>query len=212
MGDYKKIVAIFLILISFQASAQFNFGMRGGLNANKYILENDLTVSENARFGFAGGMFFRVQSKFFTFQPEVMFSQKNGQYSYADFADGVDTLFKNNFNFVDIPFQFGVTIGKTVRLNTGPVFNLLLKEKVNYTIYNSSDPGEVIDDVSNTINVAWQFGVGIEIKAFVFDVHYEYSLNKVMHTFQVPGTPIRLNPEGRNSLWQFTVGFKFLKD
>ncbi|MBN2681454.1 MAG: PorT family protein [Bacteroidales bacterium] len=205
----KRLIPIFFLILSMGSEAQFTFGLRAGLNSNKYILENNTLSVENARFGFVGGMFFRIQSGFFSFQPEVLYSQKNGKYTYSTLESGLDTLFKNNFNFVDIPFIFNLHFGKAVRLNSGPVFNLLLKEDVRYIIENDANINSITDQVSNVINVAWQAGFGLEIKNICFDIRYEYSLNKVMQTFYIPGAGINLNPEARNSLWQFTLGIKF---
>lgn len=205
----KTRLFLLLFFISLTMQSQFTFGLRAGLNTNKYILENPTLTVENARFGFVGGMFFRIQSGFFSFQPEVLYSQKNGKYSYSTLQSGLDTLFKNNFNFVDIPFIFNLHFGKAVRINTGPVFNLLLKEDVSYIVENDNNIRDIADEVSNVINVAWQAGFGIEIKNLCFDIRYEYSLNKVMQTFYIPGAGISLNPEARNSLWQFTIGLKF---
>jgi hypothetical protein len=205
----KTFGLLLLVTLSGLSQSNFTFGLRGGLNSTKYILENNTLSVENARFGFVGGMFFRIQSGFFSFQPEVLYSQKNGKYTYSTIDSGLDTLFKNNFNFVDIPFIFNLHLGKAIRLNSGPVFNLLLKEDVRYIIENEDDINNISDEVSNVINVAWQAGLGIEIKNLCFDIRYEYSLNKVMQTFYIPGSGISLNPEARNSLWQFTIGLKF---
>jgi hypothetical protein len=154
-------------------------------------------------------MFFRIQSGSFSFQPEFMFSQKNGKYTYSTLDSGLDTLFKNNFNYFDIPVIFNLHLGNSIRLNTGPVFNLLLKEDVRYYIENDNNVNNILDEVANVINVAWQAGLGIEINQLCFDIRYEYSLNKVMNTFYIPGAGISLNPEARNSIWQFTIGLKF---
>lgn len=203
-----RLILISLFFVSI-VQGQFHFGLRAGLNSNKYILENNNVSVENARFGFVGGMFFRVQSGFLSFQPEFLFSQKNGQYTYSTLQSGLDTLFKNNFNFVDIPIIFNLHLGKAVRINTGPVFNLLLKEDVRYIIENDNNINQIADEVSNVINVAWQAGFGLEFNNLCFDIRYEYSLNKVMQTFYIQGAGISLNPEARNSLWQFTIGLKF---
>ena len=95
----KLMIALCVLTLGFSASAQYNpsfrFGLKAGTNLSNINGSNDLSLNSgntafnfqdnsNRSTGFAGGVFFRFGRAFYI-QPEILLSQKGGQFNvYKD--------------------------------------------------------------------------------------------------------------------------------
>lgn len=189
-----SLTAAFLFF-GFAASAQvlpsFQFGLKAGANFSKFDSEN--TFSSENRAGFYGGVWARIGAAGVHFQPELYVSGKKANLV----SDGTGQVNRVNFTSLDVPLLIGTKIGALgvgVRLNTGPMFSLILDE--NQSLKDAA--GSVFRADFKNQALAWQFGAAVDIKKLSIDARYELGLSKINKS-GYPGTKLNL----------FTVGLGY---
>lgn len=191
---YLSLTVAFL-LVAFFASAQilpsFQLGVKAGANFSKFDSEN--TFNSNNRTGFYGGLWARVGAAGVYFQPELYISGKK-----ADLvSDATGEVNKVRFTSLDVPLLVGTKFGAAgvgLRLNTGPMFSLILDENQSF----GQAAGNVFRADFKNQALAWQFGAGLDLKKLSFDARYELGLSKINKS-GYPGTKLNL----------FTVGLGY---
>ncbi|WP_316797889.1 porin family protein [Pedobacter frigidisoli] len=189
-----SLTAAFLFF-GFAASAQvlpsFQFGLKAGANFSKFDSEN--TFSSENRAGFYGGVWARIGAAGVHFQPELYVSGKKANLV----SDETGQVNRVNFTSLDVPLLIGTKIGALgvgVRLNTGPMFSLILDE--NQSLKDAA--GSVFRADFKNQALAWQFGAAVDIKKLSIDARYELGLSKINKS-GYPGTKLNL----------FTVGLGY---
>ncbi|SDG39784.1 Outer membrane protein beta-barrel domain-containing protein [Pedobacter terrae] len=191
---YLSLTVAFL-LVGLFASAQilpsFQLGVKAGANFSKFDSEN--TFNSNNRTGFYGGLWARVGAAGVYFQPELYISGKK-----ADLvSDATGDINKVRFTSLDVPLLVGTKFGAAgvgLRLNTGPMFSLILDENQSF----GQAAGNVFRADFKNQALAWQFGAGLDLKKLSFDARYELGLSKINKS-GYPGTKLNL----------FTVGLGY---
>ena len=191
---FLSLTAAFL-LVCFFASAQilpsFQFGLKAGANFSKFDSEN--TFSSDNRAGFYGGVWARIGAAGIHFQPELYLSGKK-----ADLiSDATGEVNKVRFTSLDVPLLIGTKLGAAgigVRLNTGPMFSLIIDENQSF----GQAAGSVFRADFKNQALAWQFGAGVDIKKLSLEARYELGLSKINKS-GYPGTKLNL----------FTVGLGY---
>ena len=107
---------------------------------------------------------------------------------------------------VDIPLLVGVNLGKTVRLQAGPVMGYVLG------VGSAPGAGNVLDAFVNDFenkNWGYQMGGGVDLGRLALDVRYGGSLGKRTMNVEVDGSsyPIEV---GRSAI-TVTAGINILK-
>ncbi|MCX2492499.1 porin family protein [Pedobacter sp. PF22-3] len=188
-------LTIAFLLVGLFASAQvlpsFQLGVKAGANFSKFDSEN--TFNSNNRTGFYGGLWARVGAAGVYFQPELYVSGKK-----ADLvSDATGEVNKVRFTSLDVPLLVGTKFGAAgvgLRLNTGPMFSLILDENQSF----GQAAGNVFRADFKNQALAWQFGAGLDLKKLSFDARYELGLSKINKS-GYPGTKLNL----------FTVGLGY---
>ncbi|MBB6239702.1 hypothetical protein HDC90_004361 [Pedobacter sp. AK013] len=188
-------LTVAFLLVGLFASAQvlpsFQLGIKAGANFSKFDSEN--TFNSNNRTGFYGGLWARVGAAGVYFQPELYVSGKK-----ADLvSDATGEINKVRFTSLDVPLLVGTKFGAAgvgLRLNTGPMFSLILDENQSF----SQAAGSVFRADFKNQALAWQFGAGLDLKKLSFDARYELGLSKINKS-GYPGTKLNL----------FTVGLGY---
>lgn len=164
------------LFIGFCASAQvlptFQLGIKAGANFSKFDTEN--TFSSDNRTGFYGGLWARVGAAGVYFQPELYVSGKKTNL----ISDATGAVNQVRFTSLDVPLLIGTKFGAAgvgLRLNTGPMFSLILDE--NQSLGQAT--GNVFQGNFKDQAFAWQFGAGLDIKKFSVDARYELGLSKL---------------------------------
>lgn len=205
----KKSIILLLVTANIQfCIGQVSLGAKGGINFNKLNFSQKEFKSEDTRYGFVLGGWIRFRVTNLTLQPELLYSQKGGIYSYSTTSQGFDTLIKSKINYFDVPLIFGYHLNPNINLHTGPVFNFLVKEKIEFGVEGTSIHSNISGAVDNDINFGWQIGVGLEIKRVSFILRYEFAIYKSFDNIQIPYSDVVLKPDARNNLWQFAFGYR----
>jgi hypothetical protein len=198
------LIPVWLCTLSHQSTAQkFSVGVRAGVNRGTHetkVAEQNEGVVQT---GFTGGAFARAGLLGWFVQPEIMFSQRNGAF------ETTNGNFINKLNYVDINLMLGWSLFDVVRVNAGPSFMQLLsaaQEKIGG--YN--DPG-FSKDYFNTSVVGLQFGGGVDLGKFCFDIRYDMTLGDVS---TAKAKLLTTNPKdymtGSRQV-VFTLGYKIFK-
>ncbi|WP_316806953.1 porin family protein [Pedobacter agri] len=184
-----------MLMVCFFASAQVlpsvQFGLKAGANFSKFDSEN--TFASDNRAGFYGGVWARIGAAGIHFQPELYISGKK-----ADLiSEATGEINKVRFTSLDVPLLVGTKFGAAgigVRLNTGPMFSLILDENQSF----GQAAGNVFRANFKNQAIAWQFGAGVDLKKLSLEARYELGLSKI-NKAGYPGTKLNL----------FTVGLGY---
>ncbi len=187
-------LTVAFLLVGLFASAQvlpsFQLGIKAGANFSKFDSEN--TFNSENRAGFYGGLWARLGAGGIYFQPELYVSGKK-----TSLVSNTGEVNKVTFTSLDVPLLVGTKFGAAgvgLRLNTGPMFSLILDENQSF----SQAAGSVFRADFKNQAVAWQFGAGLDLKKLSFDARYELGLSKI-NKAGYPGTKLNL----------FTVGLGY---
>lgn len=104
--------------------------------------------------------------------------------------------------------MFGYHPFYNLNLHTGPVFGFLVNEKIEFEVEGTSIHSNINKAANKEISFGWQFGASLEIKRLSFVLRYEVEVYESVDDIIIPNSGVILKPGIRNSLWQFTVGYK----
>jgi len=120
--------AILMVLSAF--SQGVHFGIKGGASINKL---SGKSFSEEFTFGYHAGAFVTIKLPGkFGIQPEVLFNQVN-----TDTATNVSAIYQFNnidkvkLTYLSIPILLNYKITKTLDIQGGPQFGILIDQNVN---------------------------------------------------------------------------------
>jgi len=170
---YLSIACLFVGLgASAQILPSFQLGVKAGANFSKFDTEN--TFSSDNRTGFYGGLWARVGGAGVFFQPELYVSGKKTNLV----SDATGQVNQVRFTSLDVPLLIGTkfgAVGVGLRVNTGPMFSLILDDKQSL----GQATGNVFSGNFKDQAISWQFGAGLDIKKLSIDARYELGLSKL---------------------------------
>lgn len=194
----KKILlaACFILLVSASASAQFNLGIKGGLNYNTIKAENQ-EFDESGVLGYQLGLWARL-GKGIYLQPEAYIGTKGSKLRFKTLGSATTVEEEQKFTTLDVPLLLGVKVGKeklNLRFMAGPAFQFNLGNN-GASFSQATNPSyyEYRDFITNL-----QGGAGVDLGNLSVDLRYETSLQD-----------INKNSGQRQSLVHLSLGFKLL--
>ena len=183
-SNFKKKLIIFkafliLFMISSSATAQIEFGIKGGLNFNSGLNETYLIEALQSQgkpdgdfniFDKKTGHFFGLYSKIkfgrFYVQPELLYAKINSEYDLTYTWNLLGEII-NEFseNRIQIPVKVGIGLlqGK-LNFFGGPAFNFI--SDVYFTENNES---QSITDLYEKSLITLQYGVSVDLGKIGFD-------------------------------------------
>jgi hypothetical protein len=198
----KKLILIFATVFCTQAAfAQFDFGIKAGLNLNKIhtdagSLNANYKESLDTKTGFSAGIFARIGDKIFL-QPEVLYTERNGTIQEALTGD----LYNVKFKSIDVPVLVGFKLLNFLRINAGPVANIKLKEEGSF--FDTINTGTKNDAIKNA-TFGYQAGAGLSFGPIDIDVRKDGSLGSISSKhFQDQKFNQKLDG------WQVSLGLRF---
>lgn len=197
----KKIIAILLIGSALPVTAQFDFGVKLGLNTSRLLMDDiqnpnqvvQSLQSGDQRFGFQGGLFSAINFLTYQVRIEGYYSSVNVEYkgtkNNQPFTETV------TLNRLDFPILFGLKF-EPVRANFGPVMS-----------YNVSTTNSVLENGLKNGTLGGQIGLGIDFLKFFMETRYEFGLSRFSDQVTIDGQSIPF--DSRVSLISLAVGYKF---
>lgn len=202
----KKIVLSVALLAgaATAANAQATLGLKAGVVAA--TVSGDNTEEADNRFGFQVGATANFGiNDMFSFQPELLYSQKGFQLEAED--SGVNLESKTTFHYIDLPLLARLNAGGLF-FEAGPQFGYLVGRKTETEFSGGGVSGSGSDDDLDgfrKLDVGYIAGLGYQLESGlslgvrynggitnIFDVDDENDADKV-----------------RNSVFQFQVGYSF---
>jgi hypothetical protein len=188
----KKLALILFAGISFAtAHAQFQFGVKGGLNLAN--LSDVQGVSWNTQFSFNGGIFLKLPvAPHVSIQPELVYS---GQGASSD--NGGSTA-SEHINYVNLPILLKLSSRTGFYFETGPQFGFLVSAHETYQ--------GVTNDVKSSFksnDYSWVFGIGAKIPMtrVGVDLRYNVGMSNIINYQGADG------PSVRNGVWQLGITY-----
>lgn len=199
----KRFMWVGFIFVSLSSWAQFDLGIKGGVNVSNLItdagsLQNNIKESFATRTGFAFGVYTRFGKRLYL-QPEIMLASKGGEIVIDNQS------YKVKYSDIDIPVLVGFKPLKFLHVVAGPVASLKVSENDSFreAISNyTSNPDEAFANSS----FGYQFGVGVKILGIQLDVRRQGSLSDVS-ILNLPNEP-RFSQRARG--WQVTASLNIL--
>jgi hypothetical protein len=194
----KKYLIVTAILIAFglESKAQFNLGLKGGLNYSTVKADIN-TISEKGILGYQFGAWARI-GKGFYLQPEVYLGSKGGKFDFDQTSTSAAASGDVRFTSLDVPLLLGKSFGVSklnFRLMAGPIYSYILDQ--NKSLSDNINAG--YHDFGNYKNstIGLQGGAGVDVGNLAFDLRYEGGLSKINSDFGQ-----------RQNLFHLSVGYK----
>lgn len=199
----KRFIWVGFILTSMPSFAQFDLGIKGGVNVSSLVTDagsfrDNIKESYATRTGFAFGVYTRFGKKLYL-QPELMLASKGGEIVIDN------QTYKVNYSDIDVPVLVGFKPLSFLHIVGGPVASLKVSEGDSFreAISNyASNPDEAFAKSS----FGYQFGVGVKILGIQLDVRRQGSLSDVS-ILNIPNEP-RFSQRARG--WQVTASLNIL--
>jgi hypothetical protein len=194
----KKVIIICLIMVvaSTTTFAQFNFGLKAGLNYNTIKAQNN-EFEESGVLGYQAGVWARVGKSIY-FQPEIYLGSKGSQFTFQT-GSGASATFQEaekNFTTLDVPLLVGKKFGKE-----GTNFRIMLGPSLQYNLDENSSSFSQASNPNfykyEDFIVNGQIGAGLDLGSLSLDLRYETSLKD-----------INQNSGQKQSLLHFSLGYK----
>ncbi|WP_442796130.1 porin family protein [Pelobium manganitolerans] len=188
------ITACMVLLASVGAFAQFNLGVKAGLNYTTIKAQNN-EFDESGVLGYQLGVWSRFGNTFYL-QPELYLGTKGSKFKFSTGAGTVEE--KQKFTTLDVPILLGTKFGTNkanIRIMAGPSFQFNLDENSSaFKQATDADFYRYKDFVTNA-----QVGAGVDIGSLSVDLRYETSLQD-----------INKNDGQKQNLLHLSLGFKLL--
>lgn len=188
-------------------SAQFKFGIRGGINSATVkppdFDNSDYSIEyKSGDVGFHLGAMGQLKLGSFVLQPELLFSTAKTDIKLTDLSGStaVEEIGKQKFNKLDLPVIAGVKLGP-VKLQLGPVATVQLNSKSDLLEENG------IEQAYKGMTIGYQAGLGLELSSLLIDVKYEGNLSQFGDGVIIAGQTF--NFDQRMSQLILSLGFLF---
>ncbi|MES2275138.1 MAG: porin family protein [Bacteroidota bacterium] len=190
MKKYVLSIAM-LMAVAIGAKAQFNLGIKGGLNFSKINTDN---LNESTKTGYQAGLFARFGSALYL-QPEVYLGSRGGKFETSNNSFSGDV----KFTTLNVPLLLGGRVVGTDKVNlrvmAGPIFSYNIDKHQSFADNFNGAYADFGNYKKSTLG--YQAGAGVDIGAITADLRYEGNLTKINDSYGQ-----------RPSLWALSVGFK----
>jgi hypothetical protein len=204
----KSIVLICFLTISTLVSAQFDLGIKAGVNTSKIFtnagsLKANFQQSLSEKTGYVFGVYANVGKKLYL-QPELLLNSKGGKVNIVPLSGGSPVALDIKTTNLDIPVLIGYKFLGKIKVHAGPVASIKLNEDQKFITELKKLSGNV-DEAFQKATFGYQAGIGIKLLGFNFDLRKDGSLSGITNkTFE------NLNFDQRVTGWQFTIGRNIL--
>ncbi|MDT0678109.1 porin family protein [Autumnicola musiva] len=189
----RILLIIFLVLgvcVRNFAQNKHSFSVKAGINFTGFHTGSSTYTGE---FGVNAGILYEYRlSSFISLQPEMVFSQKGGEYKTPGNEWYVYATSK--LNYIDIPLMVKIKILENINFQVGPQIGLLLSGKTEYE-------GKEIGTETNFLDFAVNGGFGFDVfQKFFIQTRYSYGLSELFK-----------DKNYKNSVISLSVGYKFMR-
>ena len=165
---------VLLVFITNFIRAQFSVGVKAGISSSDLKYENIsafnhiVPTAKDAHYGIQAGIWAKIGILGFNLQPEILFNSNTASFEFADIGEQSTTsdVINAKYHNIDIPVLLMFSPG-FLKIYGGPVGHYFLND---FSIFQNKTQ---INQEFKKFTYGYQFGAGITIKRFTFDVRYE---------------------------------------
>ncbi len=183
-----------------QSKTQFSIGLKAGPNFSRLNTDASANTNYNNRTGFHAGAFMLLRGERVGFQPEVIYSQQGATAKYSGSPD-----LKSNFSYVNVPLIVKLYTIAGINLQVGPQFGFLTSAQSNYdpTTREQFNSTQDVKNAYNSTDVSLALGAGWDLPfGLSIDGRYNWGMSDIHNG---AGSIVK------NQVWQFSIGYKFIK-
>ncbi len=200
-----KLLFILAFVSLSYASAQIDFGLRGGLIANNFKVldysdEIDDMESGDTKLGGQIGIYTKIKIATFYVQPELLFTHTAGEISLKDEGIAGEVL-ELDYNRLEVPVMVGMEIFNFLKLYAGPNFALNLNSDINF-----KGTSEEVEDRYKDSTIGYQVGIGVEISRLQIDLRFGGNFESITDGVEIDG--VEYATDNRNDAVYIGVGFR----
>jgi len=191
----KHLLIIPVFLFGFFATAQFDYGVVGGLNFHatgplKTSISDVGNFRETAKrkAGYFAGVYGKVNVLAFYIRPEIHLNQLQSEYE----------TFKLSTINLEAPVSFGYTIFPSTSLFAGPSFRYRLSEEIDLTF----------EDIQSKTSMGAHIGTRVSFGGIALELRYERGLNSREIEF-LNENGIEGQFDSRGEKWILGISFSF---
>jgi Outer membrane protein beta-barrel domain len=203
----KKSIVILVLFTLQLASAQTQFGIKGGANFSN--LTSNADYQNKVLVGVNAGIFAKIPlNKLFAVQPEIYFTTKGSEFTYQNgFIEGTT---KFELNYIEVPVLLVVNLTNNFNFHIGPYASYLISSKVKNTSENNFNFEDNINtDDFNTFDAGMALGLGVDVKSFGFGVRYNLGFITVGKEKNYFGTNYTF-PDAKNGVINLYISYSIL--
>ncbi|WP_299290073.1 porin family protein [uncultured Mucilaginibacter sp.] len=194
----KYFFTLLVAALSFSAKAQFNIGVKGGINFS-HLSVNNGSINSTALPGYQIGLWSRIGKGFYV-QPEVYLGSSGSNFDFQYNNQTVTESGKVRFTTLNVPVLLGQSFGFSklnFRIMAGPMYSYILNNNENL----SQNVRNAYQDFGNYRNstLGYQAGAGVDLLKFSVDLRYEGGLTEINPAYGQ-----------RQNVWHLSLGYKFL--
>lgn len=201
----KSILTITLMAVVLSTFAQFNLGIKGGINSSKITTDNFSATGytyndfkSDAKSGYNLGAFARIGKSIYL-QPEVLYCVRKGESTSGTTNQSI------KLKTIQIPVLLGLKLIDlklaSIRAFTGPAMSFVSSGSSVESNLPNVDPKNFKNNIWD-----WQLGAGVDVLMLTFDIRYEWGITNVSDAnTNVPN--IGFNNKG--NVLTFSLGWKF---
>ena len=190
-----------LAMVSVNAQAKFELGLKGGLNLAN--LSTDVDATYESRTGYHIGAYTLIKAANIGVQPELLFSAQGTTYSFSQ----VNQDLQSDLKYLTIPVMLKFYLPLGLNLQAGPQFGFLMSAEGDEVTFNGQqvqvNSGQDISDqiknsdISAVLGAGWDLPFGLNIAA-----RYLIGINDISESE---------DDDSKNRVFQVSVGFRLFK-
>lgn len=199
----KKSILTAIILTTVTSTfAQFNFGLRGGVNLANY---SNLEKSSKKADYYVGAMLSIKLGDFYTLQPEFTYSRQGTKLDKGIYVNlNSDNL---NVSYFSIAVANKFSAANKVHFIIGPYFDIVMDKNVRF---KQSDEYYIYSDEVTPVDIGAMFGLGFDInKNLTFEARYKQGFIGAIDNLQTDDNSYYNDSSHLNKVFQFGITYKF---
>lgn len=164
----KTILLLLILALPLTSIQAQHFGLKLGATISNTFDSESSSFSENAKVGYAGGVFAHIPfTEFLGLQPEVMVVQR-GFIGNGTFL-GSEYRLDRTLTYVDVPLMVAVRFTPSITLLAGPQYSYLMNQKDAYSSGSTTftDETEFSDRTLDESNLSFTGGVDVDMDPLV---------------------------------------------
>ena len=194
-------IFLFALLSTIVATAQFNIGLKGVINASSIKIDGN---SYDARIGFAGGPYAEYYlSRELGITAELLYNEKGAK----QVSTGAEI--HTNLNYLSVPILFYFEPIQNLKLGLGPELAFLLSAKAKGDSISTTDIKKYFQSFDKAIAFGGSYGVG----RIGFSARYIAGFDGITNvTYTDPDSGQEMTKKtGRNNVFQFAISLRLNK-